>query len=67
MTADERLDQTIMESFPASDPPSYWAGEATQRAGGTMKGTMGTTNVYPGQAAETPRHSNDVHLLVSSD
>ena len=35
--------------------------------GGTMKGTMGTTNVCPGQAAEISRHSNDVHLLVLSD
>jgi hypothetical protein len=27
MTADERLDEMILESFPASDPPSYWAGD----------------------------------------
>ena len=28
MTAEERLDQMIMDSFPASDPPSYWPGHA---------------------------------------
>jgi hypothetical protein len=33
-------------------------------AGGTIKGTMGTTNVCAGQAALISRHSNDVHLLV---
>lgn len=29
-----------------------------------MKGTTGTTNVCPGQAAEISPHSNDVHLLA---
>jgi hypothetical protein len=32
-----------------------------------MKGTMGTTNVCPGQVAQISQHSNDVHLLVPSD
>jgi hypothetical protein len=32
-----------------------------------MKGTMGTTDACPGQAAHFPRHANDVHLLASRD
>ena len=26
MTADELLDEVILESFPASDPPASWSG-----------------------------------------
>lgn len=31
---------------------------------GTMKGTVGTQNACPGQAAAITRHSNDVHLTA---
>jgi hypothetical protein len=27
-TADEQLDEVLLESFPASDPPSSWSGLA---------------------------------------
>lgn len=41
------------------DPVLYETAEM-----GTMKGTMGTQSVCPGQAAEVSRHANDVHLLA---
>ena len=44
MTADERLDETIIDSFPASDPPSYWAGDANRGSGSTHEAARVTVS-----------------------